>query len=454
MMHDLIHAASLGGTFVAPRDLNVNDPGSIRSVASTIAYGTMSYYSGNITNTPDTIAIFPQPHYWWQAGACWGAILDYSHYTGDTSYDDVVTQALLSQVGPDFNFMDSRYAGSEGNDDQAFWAFAILEAAERNFPQPNEKIPSWLQIAENIWNTMALRWDDTACGGGLHWQIYPGNPNGLDYKNAVSNGGLFQMSARLTRATANETYLHWAEKIWDWSQNVGFIDDDFNVLDGASSSDGCRNINPVSFSYSQGIYMYGAAVLFNYTDGDATWADRTNSLLQASRSYFSPFPNSTNIMYEHACEEFDICNTDMKSFKGYLSRFMAATAQMMPSTLNDVKELLTASAIAAGKACSGGDNGTVCGEKWYVGGYDGNPGLGQQMTALETIQALLAFDAQPPFKFGEIKDVKNKDETSSDSATASSPSTTEQPDSTVHVITGGYLPALMISIPMLLVAYM
>lgn len=26
---------------------------SIKSVASTIAYGTMSYYTGNITNTPD-----------------------------------------------------------------------------------------------------------------------------------------------------------------------------------------------------------------------------------------------------------------------------------------------------------------------------------------------------------------------------------------------------------------
>lgn len=26
---------------------------SIRSVASTIAYGTMSYYTGNITNTPE-----------------------------------------------------------------------------------------------------------------------------------------------------------------------------------------------------------------------------------------------------------------------------------------------------------------------------------------------------------------------------------------------------------------
>lgn len=77
-------------------------------------------------------------------------MLDYSHYTGDYSYDKVIIEALLSQVGPNFDFMNPRYANSEGNDDQAFWAFSILEAAERNFPQSNDSIPPWLQIAENI----------------------------------------------------------------------------------------------------------------------------------------------------------------------------------------------------------------------------------------------------------------------------------------------------------------
>ncbi|KAI8635203.1 glycoside hydrolase family 76 protein [Xylariaceae sp. FL1651] len=429
-----VHAAALGAAFTAPKDLDINDPTSIRSVASTIAYGTMSYYTGNVTNTPETIAIFPKPHYWWQAGACWGAMLDYSHYTGDTSYDEVTTQALLSQVGPKFDFMDPLYQGSEGNDDQAFWAFAILDAAEHNFPQPDDSVPPWLSIAENIWNTMVARWDETACGGGLHWQIFADNANGLDYKNAVSNGGFFQMSARLARATNNETYFQWAEKVWDWSQKIGFIGKDFTVFDGASSSKQCKDINPVSFSYSQGIYMYGAAMLFNYTNGDKTWGDRTNSLLQASRSYFTPFPNATNIMYEHACEQVNSCNTDMKSFKGYLSRFMAATTQMMPSTLHDVQELLSVSAVAAGKACSGGDNGTICGEKWYVGGYDGNPGLGQQMTALETVQALLAFQAQPPLKAGEIMHVKGSDGTST-SNPSTTPSPTKRSNSAADAIT-------------------
>ncbi|KAI0516720.1 mannan endo-1,6-alpha-mannosidase DCW1-like protein [Xylaria bambusicola] len=402
MFRGLLIGAVLGAASAAPADLDINNPESIKSMASTIAFETMKYYSGNITNTPEV--------YWWQAGACWGAMLDYSHYTGDSSYDDVITQALQSQVlAPDFNLMNPRYFGSEGNDDQAFWAFTILEAAERNWPQPDDSLPPWITVAENIWNTMISRWDETTCGGGLHWQIFDGNPNGIDYKNAVSNGGLFQVSARLARATNDDKYFQWAEKIWDWSENVGFIDKDFNVFDGASSKADCKDTNPLTFSYSQGIYMYGAAVLFDYKNGDQKWGDRADGLLQASRSYFTPFDNATDIMYEHACELVDTCNTDMKSFKGYLSRFMAATAQLMPSTRDDVQELLRASAIAAGKACSGGDSGTSCGQKWYVGGYDGNTGLGQQMTALETVQALLAFDAPRPLKFGEIKHLKDKE---------------------------------------------
>ncbi|KAI0175789.1 glycoside hydrolase family 76 protein [Hypoxylon sp. FL1284] len=404
-----IHAATLAAAFTSPKDLDVNDPASIRSVASTLAYGTMALYSGNVTNTPETIAVFPPPHYWWQAGAAWGAMLDYSHYTGDSSYDKVISQALLSQVGPKFDFMVPLHYGSEGNDDQAFWSFAILNAAERNFPQPDDTIPPWLDIASNIWNSMVVRWNTSSCGGGLAWQIFESNPNGMNYKNSVSNGGFFQMSARLARATGNNTYLDWAQKVWDWSEKVGFIDENYNVYDGADSSDNCAKVNKLSFSYAQGIYMYGAAVLYNYTNGDKTWGDRAAGLLKGADSYFSPYPNATNIMFEHACEPYEVCNTDMKSFKGYLSRFMWATTRMMPSTLPRVQTLLNASAIAAGKACSGGQNGTVCGQKWYVGGFDGVTGLGQQMTALETVQGLLSQEAIPPFKAGDIKHIKSVD---------------------------------------------
>lgn len=49
-----------------------------------------------------------------------GAMLDYYYYTGDPTYNDVVTQALLWQVGPNNDYMTPNQTKSEGNDDQGF----------------------------------------------------------------------------------------------------------------------------------------------------------------------------------------------------------------------------------------------------------------------------------------------------------------------------------------------
>jgi len=361
----------------------------------------MSYYSG----TTEKFVDLPKPHYWWQAGALMGSMLDYSHYTGDNSYDRLIARALLDQVGPDFDYMLPTHFGQEGNDDQAFWGFAVMSAAERNFPQPDENVPSWLEMGANIWNSQVARWHTESCGGGLRWQIFESNPNGMDYKNTVSNGGFFQISARLARATGNNTYLEWAEKTWDWTEAVGLIDAAGNVYDGAASSKNCTDTNPVTFSYGAAIYLYGAAVLADHT-GDPKWAERTERILEAARSFFSPFENATNIMYEHACEQVDKCNQDMRSFKGYFSRFTYAASLFVPSIQPTIDELWHTSARAAANACSGGSSGTQCGQKWYVGGFDGVTGLGEEMCALETIQGLLVGESKRPLKGDEIKTVR------------------------------------------------
>jgi len=374
---------------------------SIKGVAKTLAAGAMSYYSG----TPDKFVDLPEPHYWWQAGALMGSMLDYSHYTGDHTYDRLIARGLLDQVGPDFDYMLPSHFGQEGNDDQAFWGFAVMSAAERNFPQPDPNVPSWLQLGQNLWNSLASRWNTTHCGGGLLWQIFASNPNGLDYKNTVSNGGFFQISARLARATGNTTYLEWAERVWDWTEAVGMIDKDGNVYDGAHARNNCTDTNPVTFSYSAAIYMYGCAVLADHT-GDAKWADRAERILQAARSFFSPFPNATNIMYEHACETVGTCTADMRSFKGYFSRWAYASALFLPQLRPIIEELWYPTVLAAAQSCTGGESGTQCGQKWYVGGFDGVTGLGEEMCALETVQGLLADKAPLPLKGDEIKVVR------------------------------------------------
>lgn len=65
----------------------------------------MSYYTGNLTGNEENVGLLPAPYYWWQAGAMWGTMVQYWFYTGDTSYNEVVAAAILSQASPTNDFM-------------------------------------------------------------------------------------------------------------------------------------------------------------------------------------------------------------------------------------------------------------------------------------------------------------------------------------------------------------
>ncbi|KAG6022078.1 hypothetical protein E4U19_005271 [Claviceps sp. Clav32 group G5] len=404
-----VHAvATLGGIY-APKDIDVNSQTSVRNVAATLAHETMSYYVGNTTDPKSReFGNVAKPYYWWVAGALWGTMLDYYHYTTDPSYNDVVLQALLAptNLGIGHNFMPAEHSDEEGNDDLFFWGSAVLSAAERNFPQPDDNLPSWLDISVNVFDQLAGRWDTNHCNGGVFWQILASNPNGLKYKNSVSNGGFFQLAARLGRATGNETYLNWAEKIWDWNAQVGFIDSQsYRVYDGAGIESGCTKVNKKSFSYTTGIFLYGAAIMAEQT-GQVKWAQRTEKLLDEAGNFFFTGKDK-NIMWETECEPTSTCNYDMVTFKAYLSRFMWQTAHIMPSLRAKVERLLIPTAKAAAATCTGGKTGHACGGKWYVGGFDNAASFGGAMCAQEAIQGLLAKDSALPLKGKDIKWVKD-----------------------------------------------
>lgn len=162
----------------------------------------MQQYSGNVSgNTP---GLLPGPYYWWEAGAMFGALIDYWYYTGDTTYNAVTTQGLQFQVGANQNYEPTNQTADLGNDDQSFWGMAVLTAAEVNFPNPPAGDPQWLALAQAVFNRQVSRWDNATCGGGLRWQIFPFN-SGYNYKNAISNGCFFNMGARLGKLLTDFT---------------------------------------------------------------------------------------------------------------------------------------------------------------------------------------------------------------------------------------------------------
>jgi len=221
----------------------------------------MSYYTGN--HTGDNLGNLPSPYFWWEAGACFGTMVEYWYYTNDTSYNPSVTQAILSQVGSDQDFMPTNQTKTEGNDDQGFWGMTAMTAAEVNYPNPPSNQPQWLALAQAVFNDMAARWDTSTCNGGLRWQIFTFN-TGYNYKNSIANGCLFNIAARLARYTGNSSYADWADKTWDWMEGVGLMSEQYQVFDGTSDTENCTIIDKLQFSYNQGIYLFGAAMMYNY----------------------------------------------------------------------------------------------------------------------------------------------------------------------------------------------
>jgi mannan endo-1,6-alpha-mannosidase len=167
---------------------------------------------------------------------------------------------------------------------------------------------------------MVPRWDTSTCNGGLRWQVFSSNA-GWDYKNSVSNGGFFQIAARLARFTGNSTYADWAEKIYDWTAATGLIDDSYRIYDGASATDNCQKVTPLQWTYTPGIFIYGSAMMYNYTNASSTWETRLTGLIeQVDQTFFQTFDNATGVMVEGACEPHGTCNTDQFSFKASSER--------------------------------------------------------------------------------------------------------------------------------------
>lgn len=366
--------------------LNLDSPDSIKAAAKQVAEDLMVMYNGN---KPGGIpGNLPAPYYWWECGAMFGSLIDYYFYTGDDQFNDIVTEGMLYQAGPNNDYMTPNQTKTEGNDDQGFWAVAAMSAAEQKFPDPPADKPQWLALVQAVFNTQALRWDTQFCNGGLRGQIFTFN-TGYNYKNTISNGIFFNLGARLAMYTRNQTYADWAEKAWDWTESTGMMNQEYAFFDGAHTDKNCTDINKQRWSYNAGIHLLGAANMYNYTNGSDIWRERIGNILNSSNSFF--FSQTVpNVMVETYCEPSNTCNTDNWSFKAYLSRWMAATTKMAPWTYDIVMERIRASAAGAALQCSGGSSGTLCGMKWTEGAkYDGTTGVGQQMSALEVIQSLL-----------------------------------------------------------------
>ncbi|KAI1614379.1 mannan endo-1,6-alpha-mannosidase [Exophiala viscosa] len=386
--------------------LDISSTSSIETAASSIAYEMMTAYVGNETGEvpgllpgslscdPNTVGVYC----WWEAGAMWGALINYWQYTNDTTYNSVVSQALQFQRGSDNNFNPANQSRSMGIDDQVFWAFSAMDAVEANFPEAGDDDPSWLSLAQAVFNFQRSLWDTAYCGGGFRWQVYSFNA-GYNLKNSISNGGNFQLSARLAYVTGNSTYGDWAEEVYDWMESSPLLEMDnstgiFYIWDNTDTDNNCSDVQNYVWSYNYGTMLMGAAYMYNYTNGSSVWLDRVETILNSTFTLFFPSTYGGNIMFEVECEAAKNCDQDQKSFKAYLARWLAVTGLLVPSTMDSIKTKLSASATGAAGQCDVSD--AECGLQWYTTTWDGTNGVGQQMAALSVVGANLIDSSMTP----------------------------------------------------------
>lgn len=423
-------------------ELDLNDPVSIKDAAETVASSIVDRYRN--ASIP---GLFGDPYYFWESGLAWDSLLNYWHQTGDDAHNEIIGQALRFQLGPDNNYSPANQTKNLGNDDQSSWALAAMTAAEYGFPSDvlDDVNTTWVEIAKNVFEEQAARWDDETCGGGLRWQIFAFN-NGYDYKNTMANGNFYQLASRLALYTGNSTYSDWAHRVYAWTLKVGLISDTRAVFDGVSATKYCTEINHIQWTGTAGTFLAGQAYAFNAVSSPAQTYPQHNSKEHPNRPH-SQTPSPMNQGYiptfisinatfasaalgapsngtltEIACAPRQNCNSDQLAFRAILARALFQTrslttdAQIFTSPKNSSSEnnatspslpdpsaprdpaasfhsrvdfVLRTSAAGAAAQCSGGDSGTVCGSLWGESEWDGTQGLGQDLSALNVFLALL-----------------------------------------------------------------
>jgi Glycosyl hydrolase family 76 len=161
---------------------------------------------------------------------------------------------------------------------------------------------SGLAEARRLFAWIVTGWDRNpkhACNGGVFWQVGGGGD-----RNVVSNGPAAELGYRLYLITRDGYYLHWANRMYDWTRRCldskgGLYFDHMNLSGG---------LDRRMFTYVQGA-MIGAGVLRGCSGGHS-FAEVARRLALAAMAHFT----IARLMREPP-EFVDIYATDLLSLE-------------------------------------------------------------------------------------------------------------------------------------------
>jgi predicted alpha-1,6-mannanase (GH76 family) len=238
---------------------------------------------------------------WWHSAICLDAVIDYTARTSNTSYVYIIS--AIFEKYQDTKFLQNSY------DDMAWWALAWVNAYDLTGE------PRYLEMAKTIFRAMTEGWDDV-CGGGVWWNF------DRNYKNAIPNELFLTLAARLFQRTpAEQSYLMWALREWNWFQQSGMINASHLINDGLRN---CQNNGGPTWTYNQGVILGGLADLYSITGED----DYLNQATAIADAVLSMLVNSDGILIE-PCEATG-CDSNGAQFKGIFMRNLHHLYQTHP----------------------------------------------------------------------------------------------------------------------------
>ncbi|KAI6781196.1 glycoside hydrolase family 76 [Emericellopsis cladophorae] len=409
---------------VAAADLAIDSRDDMVETAGILAEDVMSYYDGDKAGHIPGVLGQREIHFY-QSGIFMGTFVNYFHLTGDETYNDLVQQGVLFQVGPDENFSPYNQTTRLGNDDQCYWALTAMAAAEYEFPDPPKGEPQWLDLAKTVYSDQVDRLDNK-CGGGLRWQIINLNV-GYNYKNVISSGCLANLAARLALHTGDDKYVDTVEELWDWLSESDLIDADSGaVYDGIVISNDDCDADALQVSHNAAILTYTAAVMYNHTDGSDTWRQRLEKL---SGSLLDTFFDD-GVAIEAQCEPYLLCTLDMPTSKGLMLRWLASTARLAPFLADKIQSKLKTTAQAAIDHCEGDKSERECSVYWSNDSFikPEESGLLEKLAVLSSVQGLLALSDDVTAKNSADKDETSDNSSDEDESTPPKPGSPEEPD--------------------------
>ena len=184
--------------------------------------------------------------YWIKANAQ-QSILDYFAYyfvDTETPYSKESLEGFLAPLR-DYNYVKETNAF---NDDRIWLALASLRAYDLSKEQV------FLKHAIHVQEHVKKQWTNV-CGGGVPWKTDD------NYKNTITNGLYFQLSAALYSKTRSDVYNTDAQGTYKWIMNSGLYNS--NVFhDGlVDQKNGSCRLAPDVYSYQLGPIMTGLVEL-------------------------------------------------------------------------------------------------------------------------------------------------------------------------------------------------